>query len=64
MLAHLGPMLAPSWAYVGPSWGYVGPSWTYVGAMFSAKLARAQDATFSAPDLLSGPVHGPAPGRI
>ena len=26
-LSDLGPMLSPSWAYVGPSWGYVGPSW-------------------------------------
>ena len=31
MIAHLGPMLGPSWADVGASWGYVGASWGYVG---------------------------------
>ena len=30
-LAHLGPILGPSWAHLGPSWAHLGPSWAHLG---------------------------------
>ena len=34
-MAHLGPLLAPSWRHLGPSWPLLAPSWPCLGSILA-----------------------------